>query len=424
MRFRRVKGTADLYGEEIDFWDYVEECAKKTARAYGYGEIRTPIFEMTELFTRSVGKETDIVQKEMYTFNDKGNRSLTLRPEGTAPTVRAFLENSMITNGLPQRFFYIGPMFRYERPQSGRLRQFHQFGVELIGSAEPAADVEMILLAIDFLKRLGITKYTVQINSIGCQKCRADYREKIKDYYRPILSSLCNDCKRRYETNVLRLLDCKKDSDFARGAPKMIDFLCDDCKAHYESLKRILKALNVPFTENGRLVRGLDYYTRTVFEVHHDNLGAQSAIIAGGRYDTLIEELGGKSIPALGFATGIERLIIAMKEEGIRVEEAEPKHVYVAVLGEEQFSVALEIADRLRSKNVNVVVETNGKSLKAQLRYASRLNVRLCLIVGENEVKSGVVILRDMLKSEQIDVDIKYAVEYILDYLREDDVLN
>jgi len=204
----------------------------------------------------------------------------------------------------------------------------------------------------------------------------------------------------------------------------MIDFLCDDCKAHYESLKRILKALNVPFTENGRLVRGLDYYTRTVFEVHHDNLGAQSAIIAGGRYDTLIEELGGKSIPALGFATGIERLIIAMKEEGIRVEEAEPKHVYVAVLGEEQFSVALEIADRLRSKNVNVVVETNGKSLKAQLRYASRLNVRLCLIVGENEVKSGVVILRDMLKSEQIDVDIKYAVEYILDYLREDDVLN
>jgi len=385
---------------------------------FGYGEIRTPIFESTELFTRSVGEETDIVQKEMYTFVDKGGRSLTLRPEGTAPTIRAFIENSMINDGLPQRFYYIGPMFRYERPQAGRLRQFHQFGVELIGSAEPSADAEIVQFAKSFLDLLGLTSYKIFVNSIGCPNCRVEYKNALRQYYSQHYDEICEDCKKRFQTNILRLLDCKKDLEIAKRAPKTVDYLCDECRKHYERFKDLLVHLNIPFDEDASLVRGLDYYTRTVFEVKHDLLGAQSAVLGGGRYDGLCKELGGTDLPALGFAAGIERLILAVKSEGLQIPQVPKCDVYVAPIGEQATAKALELADLLRKRGIITVCDINARPIKMQLKHANRLNAVISVIIGEDELSKETIQVKDLVNQTQSEVELKYAVDYILDILK------
>lgn len=385
---------------------------------FGYREIRTPIFESTELFTRSVGEETDIVQKEMYTFNDKGGRSLTLRPEGTAPTIRAFIENSMINDGLPQRFYYIGPMFRYERPQAGRLRQFHQFGIELIGSAEPLADVEVIQLAKSFLDSLGLNSYKIYVNSIGCPKCRVQYKNALKEYYSEHYGEICEDCKKRFQSNIMRLLDCKKDVEIAQKAPKTVEYLCDECKQHYEKFKYILKSLNIAFEEDGNLVRGLDYYTRTVFEIKHSLLGAQSAILAGGRYDGLCKELGGTDLPALGFAAGIERLVLAIRSEQLQIPHDSYCDVYVIPMNEQAVIKAFEISDSLRKREISVVTDVNLRPIKVQLKHANRLNAITAIIIGEEELLKNTVQVKDLLDQAQSEVEFEYAVDYVTDILR------
>ncbi|QTA38621.1 histidine--tRNA ligase [Thermosipho ferrireducens] len=417
--YRKIKGTEDIYGEEIKYWYFIENTAREVSRIYGYEEIRTPIFERTELFVRSVGEETDIVQKEMYTFEDKGGRSLTLRPEGTAPTIRAFVENSMIASGLPRRLFYIGPMFRYERPQSGRQRQFHQFGIELLGSSSPLGDAEAIMLADNFLRKLGLVDYKIVINSIGCEKCRPKYKEALKEYYSNILDKVCDDCKRRYETNILRLLDCKVDSSYAENAPKMKDYLCTECKSHYEETKKLLETLEVAYEENFNLVRGLDYYNGIVFEIHHSRLGAQSAIGGGGRYDKLIEEIGGPKTPSLGFAMGIERLIIALKKENVPVEEWRNNEVFIAHLGHEAKIEAIKIAEELRKNEISVVFNTMERGLSAQLKHAARLKCKLCIIVGENELERDVVILRNLETGDQVEIERTFIVGTAKEWLQD-----
>lgn len=393
-------------------------------KLFGYREIRTPIFESTELFTRGVGEETDIVQKEMYTFVDKGGRSLTLRPEGTAPTIRAFIENSMINDGLPQRFYYIGPMFRYERPQAGRLRQFHQFGIELIGSAESSADVEVIQLAKSFLDSLGLNSYKIYVNSIGCPKCRTEYKNALKQYYLQHYEEICEDCKKRFHSNIMRLLDCKKDVEIAQKAPKTVDYLCNECKEHYEEFKHTLNGLNIVFEEDGNLVRGLDYYTRTVFEVKHNLLGAQSAILAGGRYDGLCKELGGADLPALGFAAGIERLVLAIRSEQLQIPYDPYCDVYVAPLDEKTVIKAFEISDSLRKRGIAVVSDVNLRPIKAQLKHANKLNAIIAVIIGEDELSKNTVQVKDLLGQTQSEVEFEYAVDYILDILKTDRARN
>ncbi|SHH51756.1 histidine--tRNA ligase [Thermosipho atlanticus] len=417
--YKKIKGTEDIFGEDMKYWYFIENKARETARLYGYSEIRTPIFEQTELFVRSVGEETDIVQKEMYTFEDKGGRSITLRPEGTAPTIRAFVENSMVTTGLPKRLFYIGPMFRYERPQLGRQRQFHQFGVELIGSSSPLADVEAIILADKFIKNLGLVNYKIKINSLGCEKDRQEYRKALKEYYRNILDKVCNDCKKRYNTNVLRLLDCKVDTKYAENAPNITDYLCEDCKNHYEKTKEFLELMEINFEEDPRLVRGLDYYNGIIFEIHHGKLGAQSAVGGGGRYDKLIKELGGTNTPSLGFAMGIERLIIALKQENIPIENIKNNEIFVAHLGEKAKIEALKISEELREIGISVVFNTMERGLSAQLKHASRLNCKLCIIVGENELERDVVILRNLETGEQVEIERDFIVGTAKEWLEE-----
>ncbi len=404
---KKIKGTNDIV-ENTYIWEWVEDKFKEVAKRFGFSEIRTPIFEATELFNRGVGKETDIVQKEMYTFEDKGGRSITLRPEGTAPVMRAFVEHSLASKGLPQKFFYLGPMFRYERPQAGRLRQFHQYGIELIGSSLPVADAYTILVAVEILKAVGLENFKLKINSTGCQKCRAGYKKALKEYYRPLLNNLCDDCKRRYDRNVLRLLDCKRDAEYAKSAPNILDYLCDDCKAHFNELKSLLDTLNIEYEVDPSIVRGLDYYTRTVFEIKYPSLGAQDAIIGGGRYDNLIEELGGAPTPSVGFAVGMERIMLALTSEG-KLPSPRGVDLYVVTVGDEQRADALKISREL-SKYMRVDIDLMGRKLKAQFSNASRENARYVLVIGEEEVKSGLYTLKRMSDRTQMKLSIDEVV--------------
>ncbi len=417
MRYTRIKGTVDIFGSEINYWYAVEDSAKRIARLYGYEEIRTPILEPTALFLRGVGEETDIVQKEMYSFKDRGDRDVTMRPEGTAPVVRAFLENSLVNRGFPQRFFYIEPMFRYEKPQSGRQRQFHQVGFELFGPSSPMADAEIVDIAVRFLREIGLVKFKVVLNSIGCEKCRPAYKKALREYYSRHYDELCDDCKRRFDRNILRLLDCKVDADLARVAPRSVDYLCDECREHYTRLKEILNVLGIDFEEDHRLVRGLDYYNRTVFEIRHELLGAQNAIAGGGRYDSLVRELGGMDVPALGFAAGIERIILAMKAEGIEPPEFMIPHVYMAHVGD-VVKEAFEMSEDMRKRGITVYMDVMERGLRAQLKHANRIGAVFTLIVGENELEKGVVIVRDMESGEQTEVTPSFVADFILDGLR------
>ena len=401
--YQAPRGTADILPEAQACWRYVEQKAVNICQLYGYERIDSPAFEDTGLFTRSVGQGTDIVEKEMYTFADKGGNKLTLRPEGTAPVCRAYLEHGLHNLPQPVKLYYLASIFRYERPQAGRYRQHYQFGYEAIGDDDPILDAEVIDIAWQFFLSLNLRRLSLQLNSIGCKQCRPGYLSVLKGYYANYVPELCSDCKARLNRNPLRLLDCKKPScqRTADSAPRSVDYLCSQCKAHFNQLRGYLKPLKIPFTTNHRLVRGLDYYTRTVFEIQPEAGAAQSILGGGGRYDDLIEELGGKPTPAIGFATGIERIILNLKKQDIPVPPLPRPQIFIAHIGEEARDEAIKLASRLRQAGIGIIVATGKKSLKAQLRQANTPYIHYTVIIGEQEVKTGTVILRDMVNAEQ-----------------------
>jgi histidyl-tRNA synthetase len=388
-RYSALKGAEDILSPDVYVWQRLEDAARSVFGAYGFEEIRAPIIERTELFLRGIGETTDIVEKEMYTFTDKGGRSVTMRPEGTAPVVRAYVEHSLYSRPSPQKFFYSGPMFRYERPQKGRQRQFYQIGVEAFGVAEPKMDAEVIMMLLKYLEEIGLAgSLKLELNSIGCENCRPVYRDRLRDFFGDRINEFCPDCLRRYERNPLRILDCKVELcvTLSKGAPVITDTLCEDCKAHFEGLQRLLGMFEVPFSLNPLMVRGLDYYTRTTFEVTTEMLGAQKAVAAGGRYDRLVEEMGGPQTPAIGFAIGMERLSALLKDTA----GAPAPKVFMASLGEEASGRTLAAAIEMREKGVWVELGYEGASLKSQLRKADRLGAEFVFIVGEDELRKGV----------------------------------
>ncbi len=401
--YQAVRGTSDILPEEQPYWRYVEQVITDITRLYGYGRIDTPIFEDTSLFRRGTGEYTDIVQKEMYTFDDRGGNSLTLKAEGTPPVCRAYIQHGLQNLPQPVKLYYVSPIFRYDRPQAGRYRQHFQFGYEAIGDADPAIDAEVIDMAWRFYRSLGLTRITLQLNSIGCRQCRPGYLAVLKEHYQKYAGDLCADCKTRLEKNPLRLLDCKQAScqKIAGSAPKNTGHLCAECAEHFDKVQEYLGQMDIPFELNHRLVRGLDYYTRTVFEVQPEEEGTQSTLGGGGRYDDLIEELGGKPTPAIGLAAGIERIIINLKKEGVSVPAAPGLRVLVAYLGDAARTVAVKLAADLRGAGISAVTTSGGKSLKAQMRQANSLQVPYTVIIGEDEVKAGTAVLRDMANASQ-----------------------
>ena len=401
--YRASRGTSDILPEEQHYWRYIERRASKLCELYGYRRIDTPVFEGARLFIRGVGEGTDIVEKEMYTFEDRGGDLMTLRPEGTAPVCRAYLEHGMHNLSQPVRLYYIAPIFRYERPQAGRYRQHQQFGFEAIGEGDPALDAEVIEMAWQLFARLGLKRLYLVLNSIGCPKCRPTYLAQLRSYYGQYAGELCPDCRARLERNPLRLLDCKRESCqvATASAPRSIDYLCPECQEHFERLAHYLDLLKLPYRVNHRLVRGLDYYTRTVFEIQPEEEGAQSTLGGGGRYDGLIEGVGGRPTPAVGFAAGIERMVLNIKRQGISIPQEPVADVYLAYVGEGAKERAVELASRLRESGVGAILSGSNRSLKAQLRQANALGLTYALILGEDEVKRGVIILRDMAKAEQ-----------------------
>lgn len=412
----RPRGTNDIPPGESPRWQYLEEQIRRLCRLYGYQEIRTPIFEHTELFERGVGGTTDIVEKEMYTFKDRGGRSITLRPEGTAGAVRLYLENNLAAGAQPTKMYYLSTeIFRYERPQAGRLRQHHQFGVEAFGAQDPALDAEVIGLAAHLLADLGLKELSVHVNSIGCPVCRAGYRRVLQEYYEPHRASLCEDCRRRVDRNPLRLLDCKvpHDRELAAGAPRMRDHLCEECAAHFQGLQEHLADLEIPYEVDTGIVRGLDYYTKTVFEIIHQGLGAQNVLCGGGRYDGLIEEIGGPPTPGVGFGMGMERLLLTLEKEGIELPTPAGIDVFVAAVGEEAHRRAVRIVSRLRRAGVSADMDYLGRSLRKQMKFADKYPSRFVLILGEEELATEEAPLRDMRSGEQWAVPFAGLEEFI-----------
>ncbi|MBI4382531.1 MAG: histidine--tRNA ligase [Nitrospinae bacterium] len=407
MKINSIRGVKDILPGEIEKWRWVETVAHEIFSRYGFKEIRPPIFENSALFARSIGETTDIVEKEMYTFTDRGGEQITLRPEGTASVVRAYIEHKMHYPPSVVKLYYIGPMFRYERPQAGRFRQFYQIGVEAMGSANPAIDAEVMAMLLEFFKDLGLSGLQLQLNSLGCQDCRPAYRETLKAAIRHHLGDLCANCNQRYERNPLRVLDCKveRDREIARGLPKTKDHLCQDCQTHFEEVQTLLRTAGTEFSLNPLLVRGLDYYTRTTFEVVSSSLGAQNAVCGGGRYDSLVEEFEGPPTPCFGFALGLERLILSLppdKTENI----GSPPDVYLVSLGVETQRESFRIVQELRASGLFVErdYEENPVSLKSQMRKANAKACRFALILGENELKSGKLVLKNMANGEQTEV--------------------
>ena len=401
--YQAPRGTVDILPQEQPYWRYVEEKAVRICQLFGYERIDFPAFEDAGLFLRSVGEGTDVVDKEMYTFEDRGGNQLALVPEGTASVCRAYVEHGLHNLPQPVKFYYFTSVFRYDRPQAGRYRQHHQFGYEAIGDADPALDAEVIDMAWQFYRSLGLTRLSLYLNSIGCKICRPNYLAALKDYYAKHGGRLCNDCNARAARNPLRLLDCKKESCqvIAEAAPKSIEFLCTDCAEHFNQLRKYLGLLGIPFVLNHRLVRGLDYYARTVFEVQPEEEGGQSTLGGGGRYDGLIEELGGNPTPAIGMATGIERIILNLKKYNISVPPLPGPRVFLAYLGDEARNETIKLASRLRQSGIEVIEAFGGKSLKAQLRQANTLGVRHAVIIGDEEVKNGTAVFRDMTSAQQ-----------------------
>lgn len=416
LLYQAPRGTYDTLPSEQGYWRYIEQRAHALCQLYGYQRVETPIFEDSRLFIRSIGEETDIVEKEMYSFTDRSRTMMTLRPEGTAPICRAYLEHGMHNLPQPVRLYYIAPIFRYERPQAGRYRQHQQFGFEAIGDGAPVVDAEVIEMAWQFYLNLGLGRLLLKLNSIGCGTCRPRYLEKLKGYYAQYTERLCPDCRRRLETNPLRLLDCKKESCFSikEGAPRSIDYLCPQCLAHFELLQKYLRLLQIPFQIEHFLVRGLDYYTKTVFEIQpHGEQGSQSALGGGGRYDNLIEQLGGDATPAVGFAAGIERIILTLKEQGSTCPALPQSDVFIAYRGEEAKDKAVEYASRLRREGLRTILASSGRSLKGQLKQANALEASHALIIGEEELLQGMVTLRDMKSGQQQQISFEDALKFL-----------
>lgn len=409
------KGTKDLLPDQVYKWHYVENKFSDICKRYGFKEIRTPMFEHTEVFARGIGDTTDVVQKEMYTFNDHAGRSITLKPEGTSGAVRAFIEHKQYAEVQPTKYYYNTDCFRYEKPQAGRLRHFHQFGIEVFGTSDMLADAEVISLGYDFLTELGITEIQLRINSVGCPDCRRKYRDALKEFLKPRYDELCNTCKDRYERNPMRILDCKSEicKKIVENAPRMLDYLCDDCRNAFEELKTNLTSMGIEYVIDPNIVRGLDYYTKTAFEFVTTKIGAQGTVCGGGRYDHLIEELGGPPIPGVGFGLGIERLIMLMEANDVKFPEESRPEVFIAVMGEAAKSFGLKLCRELRQKDVIAEMDTLSRNIKGQFKYADRLGAKYTLVIGEDELKKGVVSLKDMAKSEQREIKIENIYEEI-----------
>ncbi len=409
MDIRALRGTYDIYPPQSFLWQHIEKKARDIFSRFGYGEMRTPIFEQTSLFSRSIGENTDIVNKEMYTFSDRKGRSLTLRPEATAPVVRAYLQHKIHQSQPFNRFFYIGPMFRYERPQAGRNRQFYQLGTEIIGSNHPYYDAESIALSVSFFESVGINNPTVKINSVGCKKCKPVYNQILKDHFKSVYSDMCRDCNTRYEHNTLRMLDCKNKScrEQIKTAPPILEHLCDECSNHFEQVKKSLAVMNISYQIDSCMVRGLDYYTNTIFEIVHNNLGSQDALGGGGRYNNLIEEMGGPSTGAVGFAIGIDRLVIVLEQLNNSEIGKSNLDLYILNLEKSKFQDNVKLVHDLRIKGLKADLCTEEKSMKAQFRNANRLNAQYVLIQGKEELDKNIVKLKNMINKteEEIPVD-------------------
>ncbi len=400
---KSIKGTLDLLPNESYKRQFIEHTCLEIAQNFGYKEIRTPVFEHTELFQRGVGDTTDVVQKEMYTFEDKGGRSITLRPEGTAGVVRSYLEHGLFNEPMPQKLCYITSCYRYEKPQAGRLREFHQFGIECLGSAAPSCDAEVISVAQNLFDFLGVKNLKLEINSIGCKECRKDYHAALKEYFESKKDELCGTCLGRLDRNPMRILDCKSPvcSDIAKDAPKVTDFLCDDCKAHFDAVQNYLKVMGIDFAVNPTIVRGLDYYSRTVFEFVSTDIGAQGTVCGGGRYDGLVEEVGGSHTPALGFGMGIERLMLLMENQSLPFPEDSKCELYIATMGEKASFEAAAMANALRREGVFVEFDVVGRSLKAQMKYANKIGAKFTVVMGDGELESRMIKLKNMESGEE-----------------------
>ena len=403
---KKIKGTEDVLPKDSYRWQFVEDVMRKESASYGFKEIRTPVFEHTELFARGVGQTTDVVQKEMYTFDTKGGESVTLRPEGTAGAARAVLEHGLVNDSLPIKASYFVSCYRYEKPQAGRLREFHQFGLECYGTQSPVADAELICAAQSIFDRLDIKQLRLEINSIGCPTCRAEYHKALKEYFYGYKDELCETCNSRLEKNPMRILDCKSPvcSKIAQGAPKITDYLCDECKEHFASVQKYLDAAGVEYTVNPTIVRGLDYYTKTVFEFVTDFIGAQGTVCGGGRYDGLIEELGGKHLPSLGFAMGIERLLMLMDKQGIEIPKPSTCDLYVAVMGESASLKSFEIIKAVRSCGLIAETDVVGRGLRAQMKYADKIGAKFSMVLGDNEIEQGKAVIKNMSRGEQTEI--------------------
>lgn len=404
------RGTKDLLPEESYKWQYIEEKFREVCAEFNYKETRVPTFEHTELFERGVGDTTDVVEKQMYTFIDKGGRSVTLRPEGTASVVRSFLQNSLYAEAMPSKMYYNIPCFRYEKSQKGRLREFHQFGVEAFGAKEPTIDAEVISLALTFLDRVGLKDLTVHVNSIGCKECRKAYNEQLREYFRPHLGELCETCRGRFERNPLRILDCKSEvcQSIGKDAPILLDYICDDCRGHFEKFKACLDNMGIEYTIDSGIVRGLDYYSKTVFEI----ISGDFTVCGGGRYDGLVEELGGQPTAGIGFGLGIERLLLRLDETGVEIPKPDALDLYIAPLGDKASVYAQKLIYSLRRNGVKAETDHTGRGLRAQMKYADKLGCRYTLVLGDNETDSGCASLKNMESGEQTEIKLDKLSEF------------
>ncbi len=410
---KAIKGTCDVVPEDSYKWQYIEQTMLNTASLYGYREIRIPVFEHTEVFARGIGDATDVVQKEMYTFDDKGGRSITLRPEFTAGVVRSSIENGLVNGILPVKACYIGGCYRYEKPQAGRLREFHQFGIECIGADTPAADAEVILLANQVLNDIGVKNLSLEINSIGCPTCRKEYHKALKNYFAQNVDTLCDTCKERLDRNPMRILDCKSPicKGVAESAPVVLDYLCDDCKAHHEKVKAHLDAAGLKYTVNPKIVRGLDYYTKTVFEFISGDIGAQSTVCGGGRYDGLISQLGGPSVQSVGFAMGLERLMLVLEAQQAEFPPKATCDIFFAPMGDSAGITATALCTQLRAEGFEALCDINGRGLRAQLKYANKIGTKFTCVLGDDEINSGVVRIKNMASGEETEIKLKNLVD-------------
>lgn len=414
MLSKAPRGTKDITPKDVYKWHYVEKKFREICALYGYEEIRTPIFEHTEVFARSVGDTTDVVQKEMYTFTDRGDRQLSLKPEGTAGVIRSFIENKMYADTQPTKLYYITPCFRYERPQAGRQRQFHQFGVEVLGSDGPSVDAEVISLAVQFFNELGLKNLSVNINSVGCPKCREAYNKKLKEYLDQKTDVLCETCLERKDKNPMRVIDCKNPQckENLKDIPFMIDNLCDDCKEHFETLKKYLTEMGIDFVVDKTIVRGLDYYRKTAFEIISNDIGAQSTVCGGGRYDGLVELLGGpKDISGIGFGLGIERLLLTLENNNIEIENPKSTDIYIATIGDAAKTRSFKIVKDLRANHISADNDHLDKSIKAQFKYSDKINAKYTVVIGDDELANDTATLKNMQTSEQTTIKLSELVD-------------